>query len=537
MRTPRIQKCLRIGALGSMCLVLASNAKAEDAKMPPTKKVIVTQSWDDGDLNDSRLIDILRKYKVKGTFFINPAQYVLLEKGDRDAAIRQYAHLIEPFPRFLDTYGTYEGVEVGSHGYTHPDMCKLSPEKLRFELAESKRVLEEWFKRPVIGMAYPGNSNNPEVVEAVKKAGYQYARGGSPHISFSPDNPSEFSTTVEFNSPRFWPEFERVKKEGGIFNIFGHSSGLRVEADWKDYEEEIARIAADPAVQWKTYGELFAGKTGTDPNANVTLLSRYVEPPPDAETIVNAEKDLPETGRTSPHKPGDFIAVDLGNAVTMELKWIPSGEFMMGSGEYPSEGPLHRVRISKGFWMGKYEVTQSQWEQVTGNNPSQVKGADLPIDRVRWTDCQEFIGKLQGQCPNKGLTFRLPTEAEWEYACRAGTTTRFYTGDAEADLDRAGWYAKNSGGKPHPVGGKIPNSWGLYDMHGNTWEWCQDWYGPYPPGAVTDPKGPSKGYLRVARGGQWFIRLEGCRSSERFKDAPDNRGYIIGVRLVGEEVR
>lgn len=527
-------RCLVFFIISSLAI---QTIKAEDAKMTSINKVIVTQSWDDGDLNDTRLIDILRKYKAKGTFFINPSQYALLEKGDRDAAIKQYAHLIEPFPRFLDTYGTYEGVEIGTHGYTHPDMCKLSPEELRFELTESKRVLEQWFKRPVIGMAYPGISSNQAVEEAVKKAGYQYARGRSPRISFSPDNTCAFSTTVEFNSPRFWSEFERVKKEGGIFNIFGHSSGFRVEADWKDYEDIIARLAADPAVQWKTYGELFAEKAGTNPVKNIQLLPRYVELPSDAETIANAEKDLPDTGRNPSRKPGDSTVVDLGNAVTMEFKWIPPGEFMMGSEEYPNEGPLHRVRISTGFWMGKFEVTQAQWERVTGNNPSQVKGPDLPVDRLSWDDCQEFIEKLQCQYLDKELKlkFRLPTEAEWEYACRAGTTTRFYTGNTEADLGRAGWYAKNCDLKIHPGGGKDPNSWGLYDMHGNTWEWCQDWYGPYPTDTVTNPKGPSKGYLRVVRGGQYLIRFEGCRSSERFKDSPANHGYQIGFRLVGQE--
>lgn len=186
---------------------------------------------------------------------------------------------------------------------------------------------------------------------------------------------------------------------------------------------------------------------------------------------------------------------------------IPSGSFMMGS---PANEPgrlnipkvdmeaLHKVTISKPFYIQATEVTQGQWKQVMGNNPSFFSscGDDCPVEQVSWEDAQMFIKKLNSM---EGTDkYRLPTDAQWEYAARAGTTTRFYTGDSEEDLSRAGWYAGNSGEKTHPVGQKTPNVWGLYDMHGNVWEWVQDWFGfdPYPAGSLTDPEGQSIGKNR-----------------------------------------
>jgi formylglycine-generating enzyme required for sulfatase activity len=164
------------------------------------------------------------------------------------------------------------------------------------------------------------------------------------------------------------------------------------------------------------------------------------------------------------------------------------------------EKPAHEVTIASPFYMGKYEVTQEEYQQVTGANPSNFTGRDLPVERVSWHEAQEFCrnaGELRGQ------TVRLPREAEWEFACRAGTRSRYHTGDSEADLERAGWYALNSTRTTRPVGQKAANAWGLYDMHGNVWEWCQDWFEDYEVGAVTDPHGPESGDRRLLRGGAW----------------------------------
>jgi formylglycine-generating enzyme required for sulfatase activity len=206
---------------------------------------------------------------------------------------------------------------------------------------------------------------------------------------------------------------------------------------------------------------------------------------------------------------------------------IPSGKFEMGSNNGDAdEKPVHQVIITKWFEMGKYEVTQAQWEAVTGNNPSRFKGANLPVENVSWNDVQAFISSLNARS-NDGYIYRLPTEAEWEYACRAGTT-----GDYAGSLYEMAWYEDNSGGKTHPVGTKQPNAWGLYDMHGNVWEWCADWKGSYESGTATDPRGPSSGSARVSRGGGWFHPAAICRSAFRDSLSPGSRGGHLGFRLV-----
>ncbi|MDQ0291906.1 SUMF1/EgtB/PvdO family nonheme iron enzyme [Oligosphaera ethanolica] len=217
-------------------------------------------------------------------------------------------------------------------------------------------------------------------------------------------------------------------------------------------------------------------------------------------------------------------SLDLGGGVMLDLVLIPPGKFLMGS-EYSEddEQPVHEVTISQPFYLGKYEVTQAQWEAVMGWKLSESKGPTLPVDEVAWGDCQLFIEKLNG----RGLgTFRLPTEAEWEYACRAGTT-----GDYAREFDEMAWHADNSDSGPNPVGTKKPNPWWLYDMHGNVLEWCQDWYAPYSENQETDPKGAAVGSLRVARGGDWSDSYAASRSASRSGREPWSRRYL-GFRLV-----
>lgn len=226
----------------------------------------------------------------------------------------------------------------------------------------------------------------------------------------------------------------------------------------------------------------------------------------------------------------------------LELEPIPAGNFTMGShrnepGRNPDEGPMMQVTISRDFWLGKYEVTQQQWQEFMGTDPSHFHGdGHLPMESVSWTDAMDFCKKLTaqeqaaGRLPG-GYEYRLPTEAEWEYACRAGTTTRFYTGDKDSDLDEAGWYDGNSGKKTHPVGQKKPNAWGLYDMHGNVWEWCADWYGYYGQAAVKDPAGPREGDFRVVRGGGWMRSAAASRSASRDHHMQDYRFQNVGFRV------
>ena len=218
------------------------------------------------------------------------------------------------------------------------------------------------------------------------------------------------------------------------------------------------------------------------------------------------------------------------NSIGMELVLMQAGSFMMGSEKgLDDEKPVHKVTISQPFYIGKYPVTQAQWVAVMGSNPSVIKGRDNPVENVSWNDVQDFIIKLNA---NEGHSrYSLPTEAEWEYAARAGTSSEFFFGDDEKELSKYGWYEGNSRNTTHPVGQKLPNAWGLYDVHGNVCEWVQGWMGDYSSAAVTDPKGPPSGSYRVYRGGSWYNTAEFCRSASRYYNSPDVRVDDLGFRL------
>ena len=218
------------------------------------------------------------------------------------------------------------------------------------------------------------------------------------------------------------------------------------------------------------------------------------------------------------------------NSLDMEFVWIPPGDFLMGTPR-PEEGGYgdeaqHEVRIRRGFWLGKYEVTQREWEAVMGTNPSRFSdcGPRCPVDNVSWFDAKEFIQRLNERESGSGYEYRLPTEAEWEYAAKAGTSGIRY-----GELEEIAWCSNNSGGQTHPVGLKRPNAWGLYDMLGNVWEWTGDWYGEHSSGTETDPEA---GPHRVFRGGGWLYRARYVRSAARSISSPGYRYHDIGFRLV-----
>jgi formylglycine-generating enzyme required for sulfatase activity len=231
---------------------------------------------------------------------------------------------------------------------------------------------------------------------------------------------------------------------------------------------------------------------------------------------------------------------DISNTLGMKFVYIPPGTFMMGSPENEpgrqQDEKLHRVTLTQGFYMQTTEVTQKQWKDVMGDNPSLFKecGDDCPVENVSWDDVQEFIKRLNES--ERTDSYRLPTEAEWEYAARSGKETAYCFGDDAAELGGYAWYIENSGIKTHPVAKKQPNAWGLCDMHGNVWEWCQDWYGDYPSGEVVDPVCPEPLDLRssfhVFRGGGWYCNAQNCRSANRDSYPVVNGPYGLGFRLV-----
>jgi len=233
--------------------------------------------------------------------------------------------------------------------------------------------------------------------------------------------------------------------------------------------------------------------------------------------------------------PGESksVTVDLGGGVTMEFVPIRPGSFTMGDVRgLADEKAVHKVTLTKPFYMGKYEVTQEQWQAIMGKNPlrKDLRGPKKPVGDVSWSECQEFVAKINEKLSGKKV--RLPTEAEWEYACRAGTTTRYSYGDKHDYLGRYAWFSGNASSLPRPVGGKKPNPWGLYDMHGNVWEWCEDWYGMYTQDEQADPKGQPTGRHRIVRGGSAQLDTGFLTSSRRYAYPPNYRERWLGLRLV-----
>lgn len=247
--------------------------------------------------------------------------------------------------------------------------------------------------------------------------------------------------------------------------------------------------------------------------------------------------------------------------INLEMVKCPAGSFMMGSprDEYIRTSvlwdefidhkklfgfgyneKLHHITLTKPFYIGRYEVTQEQYSSLMGKNPSKFVGANNPVEQVSYNDAKDFCDKLNLKYLKilpQGYKFDLPTEAQWEYACRAGTSTSLNLGEnitseeSCKNLDKLGWYNGNSDKKTHPVGLKKPNAWGIYDMHGNVWEWCRDWYDEYPEKDIQDPTGANSGSLRVDRGGGWLNFALGCRSANRSFNNPSGRSNDLGFRV------
>ena len=244
------------------------------------------------------------------------------------------------------------------------------------------------------------------------------------------------------------------------------------------------------------------------------------------------------SGSPSVASGSNAISIPVKDGISIEMVKVEAGTFMMGATSemkhpYHWEKPVHQVTLTNDYYMGKYEVTQALWEVVMGSNPSNFKGDNLPVEEVSWNDCQEFISKLNSMT---GRKFRLPTEAEWEYAARGGKKSRGYQYSGSNSISDVAWYSGNSGRVTHPVGTKHANELGIYDMTGNVWEWCQDWFDSYSSSSQTNPTGADSGSIRVKRGGGWYDDAQVCRSSCRIIIYSTDVCYLsLGLRLALSE--
>ena len=301
----------------------------------------------------------------------------------------------------------------------------------------------------------------------------------------------------------------------------------------------VQLYSENPLVEMPNNGDISLGDVNGDglvDSADSDIITQYTVDPSDPSLPAGIGGPVEEEQREQTQ------TFSLPNGAEMDFSWIEPGVFQMGSPKMKGwhvsdEGPVHEVEISAGFYLGTYEVTQGQWEAVMGaeDNPSFFTGDDrLPVDCVSWNHVQEFISRLNAA--EEDSLYRLPSEAEWEYACRAGSQTRWSFGDDESLLPDYAWYSENfteeSGSKV--VGSKLPNPWGLFDMHGNVWEWVQDWYDEkyYGSSPRVDPRGPSSGWNRVYRGGDFDDSARNVRSARRYCAWPTDRFRTIGVRIV-----
>ena len=324
---------------------------------------------------------------------------------------------------------------------------------------------------------------------------------------------------------------DRTGKPNGYFKVLAADRAISVPLKIQGRENQLVELSFSTLAgsKYLIYSSSDLGRW--------TVLSDLIDGTGESITL---EYDISEDA-TAFFRAETALVLPLPDMVR-----IPPGTFLMGSPVTEKdrdldEDPLTNVTLNYGFWIGKYEVTQKEYEAVTGTNPSWFKGDPTrPVEQVTWKDATAYCARLTeaeqaaGRLP-AGYAYRLPTEAEFEYACRAGTATRFSFGDDPdySQLGQFAWYGDNSANATHPVGQKKPNPFGLHDMHGNVWEWCLDWYqDPYPGGSVTNPSGPSLAVSRVFRGGGWDYIAASCRSAFRNNVSPTRRTNYVGFRVV-----
>ena len=313
-----------------------------------------------------------------------------------------------------------------------------------------------------------------------------------------------------------------------------------VACDGYESEEGTVKLKSSaPSNLQVTLSKEVASASQSSPTA-LPQQSQTQRPIEQVQAVASMESPSTSSASTNivdSSESGSVITIPVKNGINIEMVKVEAGSFNMGATpemENPKEDekPVHLVTLTNNYYIGKYEVTQALWKIVMGSNPSNFKGDNLPIEKVSWNNCQKFISKL-----NKltGKSFRLPSEAEWEYAARGGNKSRGYQYSGSNTIGDVAWYYGNSSSMTHAVGTKQPNELGLYDMTGNVWEWCQDWFGGYSSSPQTNPTGAVSGSIRVYRGGGWYHSAGDCRTSFRLVGAPGFRSDGLGLRLVLSE--
>jgi len=442
-----------------------------------------------------------------------------------------------------DELGDYAWYNGNSGKTTHPVAQKKANDWGLYDMHGNVwEWCADWYGDKCYGKSDRKNPEGP----SRSSGGRRVTRGGASWL-FTPDDCRSAArdgasptigriSTLGFRVVAARPR-EREERERKARESYETLAGM-------EKETATTKAEADKRLRlWKLYVQEYGSTEHQlgEAEEKVSVYEKWTAPPQSSTPSISSTLG---TGK----KP---ITVDLGGGVKMELVWVPAGSFQMGSPQLEQdqmvregaqrewvsdEGPVHTVELD-GFWMGRYEVTQEQYRAVMGKNPSKFRGEKHPVEYVSWNNATDFCRKATAKVAQASLparSFRLPTEAEWEYACRAGSTTRFCFGDSEGELGDYAWYAGNSGNTTHPVGEKKPNKWGLYDMHGNVWEWCGDWYGEkyYGHSDRKNPKGPSSGDMRVFRGGSWHHLPNYCRSADHNWAAPPLTLTIGGFRVV-----
>jgi formylglycine-generating enzyme required for sulfatase activity/serine/threonine protein kinase len=416
-------------------------------------------------------------------------------------------------------YGTMKWWEGYSNGLDRDRGLVDAPV---FDLAKQKREMEE--------AAAELEAKKAEAEEAARKAQEAAAKIESER---------KLAEEAALKAASAKQEMKRQKQELEAATEEARKADEARKAEEAAKKLEAARKAQEAAAKIESERKLAEEAAQKAAAAKQAMEKQKQELEAAAEQAQKAEEaakklEAARQGQVATATPGKaYIIPGLG----LEMIQVPAGEFLMGSpgglfrGEKNREvdETQHQVRLTQPFWLGKYEVKQGQWKAVMGSNPSQFSGDDLPVEEVSWEDAMAFCRKLNQMDGNRpsGYVYSLPTEAQWEYACRAGTTTATAFGK-RLTIQEANFAGYS--GKTTPVGSYRPNAWGFYDLHGNVWEWCSDWYGNYPSGSVTDPTGSSSGTYRVRRGGSWPSDGGGCRSADRGRYPPGYRGSYLGFR-------